>query len=193
MAPATSSDHVPSPGNAFSPSGVAVPPMRMPHLDFIYRIVCDMDPNVSEIANIDNTGVTRLVLPILSGSVKGPRVAGKIVERSGADWAERISPDKLFTRLHARYTLQTDDNVFILVNAQGVFRTGPGQPEKLPRSVSQDDVEYFTHIRFEAPGGSPYDWMNAVVAIGVMTMFEGRPIIDCYRLTNFPGIAAEKL
>lgn len=71
--------------------------MRMPHLDFIYRIVCDMDPNVSEIANVDNTGVTRLVLPILSGSVKGPRITGKIVERSGADWAERISPDKVGT------------------------------------------------------------------------------------------------
>lgn len=92
------------------------------------------------------------------------------------------------------YTLQTDDGVFILVNAQGVFRTGPGQTDKSPRSsISQDDVEYFTHIRFEAPGGSPYDWMNAVVALGVMTMFEGRPIIDCYRLTNFPGVAAEKL
>lgn len=91
------------------------------------------------------------------------------------------------------YTLQTDDGIFILVNAQGVFRTGPGQAEKPPRSVTQEDVEYFTHIRFEAPGGSPYDWMNAVVALGVMTMFEGRPIIDCYRLTNFPGVAAEKL
>ncbi|KAI3530923.1 hypothetical protein CPAR01_13451 [Colletotrichum paranaense] len=194
MAPARSSDHAPSPGNAFSPSGVAVPPMRMPHLDFIYRIVCDMDPNVSEIANVDNTGVTRLVLPILSGSVKGPRITGKIVERSGADWAERIRPDKAFSRLHAMYTLQTDDGVFILVNAQGVFRTGPGRTDKSPRSsISQDDVEYFTHIRFEAPGGSPYDWMNAVVALGVMTMFEGRPIIDCYRLTNFPGVAAEKL
>ncbi|UQC90402.1 uncharacterized protein CLUP02_15932 [Colletotrichum lupini] len=182
MAPARSSDHAPSPGNAFSPSGVAVPSMRMPHLDFIYRIVCDMDPNVSEIANVDNTGVTRLVLPILSGSVKGPRITGKIVERSGADWAERIRPDK------------TDDGVFILVNAQGVFRTGPGRTDKSPRSsISQDDVEYFTHIRFEAPGGSPYDWMNAVVALGVMTMFEGRPIIDCYRLTNFPGVLAEKL
>ncbi|KAK1498431.1 hypothetical protein CCUS01_12788 [Colletotrichum cuscutae] len=194
MAPARSSDHAPSPGNAFSPSGVAVPPMRMPHLDFIYRIVCDMDPNESEIANVDNTGVTRLVLPILSGSVKGPRITGKIVERSGADWAERIRPDKEFSRLHAMYTLQTDDGVFILVNAQGVFRTGPGRTDKPPRSsISQDDVEYFTHIRFEAPGGSPYDWMNAVVALGVMTMFEGRPIIDCYRLTNFPGVAAEKL
>lgn len=53
-------------------------------------------------------------------------------------------------------------------------------------SMTQDDVEYFTQITFEAAGGSPYDWMNSVVAVGVMTMFEGKPVIDCYRLTNFP-------
>ncbi|KAF0318177.1 hypothetical protein GQ607_014545 [Colletotrichum asianum] len=187
------SAHTPSPGNAFTPSGVDVPPMRMPHLDFIYRIVCDMDPSVSEIRNVDNTGTTRLVLPILSGSVKGPRIEGKIVERSGADWAEQVSPGKVFSRLNARYTLQTNDGVFILVNAHGIYRSGPGQTEKLTPTASQDDVEYFTHITFEAPGGSPYDWMNGVFAIGVMTMFEGKPIIDCYRLTNFPGKPAEKL
>lgn len=87
--------HAPSPGNAFLPIGIAVPPMRMPHLDFIYRIVCDMDSNISEIHNVDKTDITRVVLPILSGSVKGPRIEGKIVERSGADWAERVGVDKV--------------------------------------------------------------------------------------------------
>ncbi|KZL64558.1 hypothetical protein CT0861_06675 [Colletotrichum tofieldiae] len=191
--PSSNPAHVPSPGNAFSPSGVDVPPMRMPHLDFIYRIVCDMDPSISEIPNVDNTSITRLVLPILGGSVGGPRIQGKIVERSGADWLERIRPDKAFARLNARYTLETDDGISILVSAQGVYNTGPHQSGKPTRTVSQDDAEYFTHIRFEAPGGSPYDWMNAVVAVGVMTMFEGKPVIDCYRLTNFPGKEAERL
>ncbi|TDZ36596.1 hypothetical protein C8035_v005094 [Colletotrichum spinosum] len=193
MAPKDDSAHVPSPGNGFSPSGVDVPPMRLPHLDFIYRIVCDMDPSVSEIRNVDNTGVTRLVLPILSGSVRGPRIEATIVERSGADWAEQVTPGKVFARLNARYTLKTNDGVFILVNAHGIYRSGPGQAETLTPTVSQDQVEYFTHINFEAPGGSPYDWMNGVFALGAMTMSEGRPIIDCYRLTNFPGVPAAKL
>ncbi|KAL0934651.1 uncharacterized protein CTRU02_211450 [Colletotrichum truncatum] len=185
--------HTPSPGNKFSPSWVDVPPMRLPHLDFIYRIVCDMDPDVSEIRNVNNTGVTRLVLPILRGSVEGPRIKGSIVERSGADWAEQVSPGKVFSRLSARYTLKTNDGVHILVNAHGIYRSGPGQTEKMSSTVSQDEVEYFTHINFEAPGGSLYDWMNGILAVGVMTMFEGRPVIDCYRLTNFPGKPAERL
>ncbi|CCF35300.1 hypothetical protein CH063_01279 [Colletotrichum higginsianum] len=193
--PRSDSVHVPSPGNAFSPCGVNVPPMRRPHLDFVYRIVCDMDPGISEIPNVDNTSVTRVVLPIWGGSVRGPRIQGKIVERSGADWLERIHPDKVFARLNARYTLQTDDGVFILVSAHGIYNIGPGQPQtRSPaRTVSQNEVEYFTHIRFEAPGGSPYGWMNTIVAVGVMTMFEGKPVIDCYRLTNFPNKPAERL
>ncbi|KAK2011932.1 hypothetical protein LZ32DRAFT_692217 [Colletotrichum eremochloae] len=195
MPPMPSNDppHVPSPGNAFSPSGVDVPPMRMPHLNFVYRIVCDMDPNSYEIPNVDSSGITRHVLPILGGSVKGPRIQGKIVERSGADWLQRIHPEKAFARLHARYTLETDDGIFILVSAQGVYNTGPQREVKPPRTVSQEDVEYFTHIRFEAPGRSRYGWMNAIVAVGVMTMFEGKPVIDCYQLTNFPYQPAEHL
>ncbi|KAK2035600.1 hypothetical protein LX32DRAFT_633353 [Colletotrichum zoysiae] len=170
-----------------------MPQMRMPHLDFVYRIVCDMDPSSYEISNVDSSSITRLVLPILGGSVKGPRIQGKIVERSGADWLQRTHAQKAFGRLNARYTLETDDGIFILVSAKGVFNTGPQQEVKPPRTVSQDDVEYFTHIRFEAPGNSHYSWMNAIVAVGVMAMFEGKPVIDCYRLTNFPNQPAAHL
>lgn len=85
------------------------------------------------------------------------------------------------------------------MNAVGKVTSGPdnqnqSRPAKgAPMTMSQDDVEYFTHITFEAPAGSPYEWLNSVVAVGVMTMFEGKPIIDCYRLTNFPGRGTEHL
>lgn len=96
--------------------------------------------------------------------------------------------------LNARYTLKTDDGHYVLVNAVGKVTAGPNN-ENQPRAaikgasvtMTQDDAEYFTHITFEAPGGSPYNWLNSIVAIGVMIMFEGKPVIDCYRLTNFPG------
>lgn len=97
-------------------------------------------------------------------------------------------------RLDARYTLQTDDGHFVLVTAKGMFRQGPGpaDPDVATQpTVGQDSVEYFTHLSFEAPGASPYGWMNYIMALGVMTMWEDRPIIDCYRLTNFPGAEAE--
>lgn len=80
--------HTPSPGNEFS-SGE--PPMRMPHLEFIYRIVADMSPNSFSIPNVHGTGISRLILPIIGGTVRGPRIIGEIVKNSGADWAQRIS------------------------------------------------------------------------------------------------------
>ncbi|KAH8688408.1 hypothetical protein BGZ61DRAFT_494501 [Ilyonectria robusta] len=183
-------DHVPSPGNAYSAHGSEVPPMRMPHMEFVYRIVADMDSEgISEIPGVDGTSVSRIVLPIHGGSVSGPRIQGIIVEKSGADWAQVVNPQKTFWRLNANYTLRTDDGFYILVQATGIFRTGPGVANEVvdKKTVSQDDVEYFTNIKFEAPGGSPYGWMNGIVAMGVMTMWEGKPVIDCYRLTNFPG------
>lgn len=80
--------HTPSPGNAFS---TGEPPMRTPHLEFLYRIVAHMGPGpLSVIPNVHGTGITRLVLPIAGGTVRGPRVRGEIVRDSGADWAQRI-------------------------------------------------------------------------------------------------------
>ncbi|KAF7548126.1 hypothetical protein G7Z17_g7277 [Cylindrodendrum hubeiense] len=183
-------DHVASPGNAHSPPGSEIPSMRMPHLEFVYRIVAEMDSEgISEIPGVDGTSSARMVLPIQGGTVSGPRIQGVIVEKSGADWAQVADPKKTFWRLNAIYTLRTDDNFYILVQATGIFRNGPGVSNDVIKkdTVSQDDVEYFTNIRFEAPGGSPYGWMNGIMAMGVMTMWEGKPVIDCYRLTNFPG------
>ncbi|KAF4344548.1 hypothetical protein FBEOM_1516 [Fusarium beomiforme] len=170
--------HVPSPGNDYSRSDDDIPRMRRPYLELIYRIVAEMDKGgVTEIKGIDGTAKSRIVLPIQGGYVNGPQIKGVIVEKSGADWAEVINPNK------------------ILVKAQGIYRTGPGVEEQVGErdTVTQDEMEYFTHIKFEAPGDSSYGWLNGVVAIGVMTMSEGRPVIDCYRLTNFPGKRAANL
>lgn len=87
------SEHpTPSPGEAFSEPGV--PPMNMPHLDFIYRIVCEMDPQTTTIAGVQAAAVDRLVLPIAGGVVRGPRIRGTIVPNSGADWAQLVHGEK---------------------------------------------------------------------------------------------------
>lgn len=56
---------------------------------------------------------------------------------------------------------------------------------------TQREVEYFTHITFEAAGNGPYNWMNGIVAIGASQSFAGAAVIDCWRLTNFAGQAVE--
>ncbi|KAI3401531.1 hypothetical protein diail_10132 [Diaporthe ilicicola] len=84
-------NHTPSPGNEFS---LGEPPLRMPHLEFIYRIVAEMDPGASPIPNVQGTAVSRIVLPIAGGTVRGPQIKGEIVKNSGADWAQRVDSPK---------------------------------------------------------------------------------------------------
>ena len=97
---------------------------------------------------------------------------------------------QIYYRLDARYTLLTSDGYYIYVQANGLFQPGPvdnfvyhRSPES---SYTQDQVEYFTHIKFEAPEG-PYNWMNSIVAVGTLISHEGQVCIDCWRMTNFPG------
>lgn len=79
--------HVPSPGNTLTPD---IPPMRLPHLEHVYRLVADMLPAGYEIPNIKGTGESRSVVHIAGGTVTGPRIKGKVLENSGADWAVRV-------------------------------------------------------------------------------------------------------
>ncbi|EWY82536.1 hypothetical protein FOYG_14624 [Fusarium oxysporum NRRL 32931] len=183
----------PSPGNQFCPD---MPAMRAPGLEFVYRLVAKMHPtNGYDIENIQGTGVTRSIAGIESGTVKGPGIEGTLVENSGADWAEQVHSKKIYYKLDARYTIKTNDGHHIFVQARGLFRPGPGiefsQPDSIDVDYTQDEVEYFTHITFEAAGNSPYNWMNGIVAIGALQSFGGAAVIDCWRLTNFLGQKVE--
>ncbi|KAH7401388.1 hypothetical protein BKA66DRAFT_405119 [Pyrenochaeta sp. MPI-SDFR-AT-0127] len=178
-----------SPGNGFTPQA---PPMRLPHLEHEYRLIADMGDEY-EIPKIHGTGLSRSVSTIAGGTIEGPRIKGKVLDNSGADWATRVHSEKIFYKLEARYTVLTDDGFYILVNAKGVFGLGPDIPDsgKEEPTCSQDEIEYFSHLSYEAPGDSPYNWLNSIVAVGVMTMWENKVVIDAYRLTNFPGKEAE--
>ncbi|KAF4442957.1 Outer membrane protein, beta-barrel [Fusarium austroafricanum] len=183
----------PSPGNALYPD---MPSMRAPGLEFVYRLVAKMHPtNGYDLENIQGTGVTRSIAHIKSGTVKGPGIEGIVVEDSSADWAEQIHSIKIYYKLDARYTIKTNDGHHIFVQARGLFRPGPGiefqQPDSIDVDYTQDEVEYFTHITFEAAGNSPYNWMNGIVAIGALQSFQGAAVIDCWRLTNFLGQKVE--
>lgn len=102
--------------------------------------------------------------------------------------------------LDARYTVRTTDNHYIYIRAHGLYRPGPGteyakaveaDPTKPPQhTVTQDDVEFFSHLRLEA-GPGPYNWLNGLVCLGVMTCEGEKLWIDAYHLTNFPGVKPE--
>lgn len=105
-------------------------------------------------------------------------------------------------KLDARYTVRTNDNYYLYIRAHGLYRPGPGtnyakqvetDPTMIPPStISQDDVEFFSHLRIEA-GPGPYNWLNGLVCLGVMSCQDGKIWIDAYHLTNFPGVKPENV
>lgn len=91
-------------------------------------------------------------------------------------------------QLDARYTLTTDDGHFIYVRSKGIFAP---RDESLfangrPDDIGQSDVDWFTRLQFDA-GPGPYNWMNGIFAIGVLSKQEKRINIDAYQVTNFAG------
>lgn len=206
----------PSPGNAFSPNPTT-PPMRLPSLSFIYRLECTISPTEIHVGAPHNGTSIRSIAPITGGSAHGPRIHAEVLSVGAADWAVAHRGTHSM-RLEARYllrTIETDTDADgrggwnILVNSNGLYRPGPGteyaklveeaaregkaaEEVKPPETVTQDDVEFFTHVTFEADGQGPYNWLNGLVCVGVLTCVEGtRIVLDCYALTNFGGREVE--
>jgi len=99
----------------------------------------------------------RRVVPILGGSITGPRLAGKILP-AGADY-QLIRPDG-FSSLDARYAAQLDDGALLYIVNTGV-RFGP--PEVMARitrgeAVDPDSVYFRTRPRFETAAPA-YQWL----------------------------------
>ena len=104
----------------------------------------------------------RRIIPITGGTFEGPNIKGEVVP-GGADW-QLLRPDGGL-ELYARYTLKTHDGFFIQVINRVLIHTPPNVKEVGPyvRSVPQ----------FEAPIGSPYEWLNQAIFLGTLT--PGKP------------------
>lgn len=102
--------------------------------------------------------------------------------------------------LDARYVVRTNDGQHLYIQAKGLYRPGPGtaysekvslSPQQPPQTtVTQEDVEFFSHVTIEA-GEGKYNWLNQLVVIGVLECVDDKVIYDAYYLTNFPEFKPE--
>ena len=67
-----------------------VPTMRIPSLDFIYRLECTMSTDEQVVGKPSSSHQYRVILPMDGGTVSGTKIAGIIVNASGADWATSL-------------------------------------------------------------------------------------------------------
>ncbi len=123
----------------------------------------------------------RRIVPILGGAVSGPALKGTIVA-GGADW-QYVRPDGAW-ELQARYTIQTDDGVLIMVENRGVRYARPEVLERLARGekVERADVYCRTVANFEAPRDSKYEWMNRTLIITDVERTPDAAIVRFYKV-----------
>ncbi|KAI8933439.1 hypothetical protein NX059_010053 [Plenodomus lindquistii] len=97
------------------------------------------------------TGEERIVIPIVGGTFKGPRLSGTVLNL-GADWRLTDANGKI--RPDARYNIRTDDGVDIFVQTIGL----PAGP----------DGRTMLRGQFETAQNGSYAWLNDVAAVGVL-------------------------
>ena len=105
----------------------------------------------------------RRVIGILGGSVRGPKLNGRILP-GGADW-QIIRTDGT-ADIKARYIIETDDGARIMVTSEGLRHGPPEVMERLARGANVAPAHYYfrTVMRFETSDPN-VDWLNRILAL----------------------------
>ncbi|MDO9411531.1 MAG: DUF3237 domain-containing protein [Pseudolabrys sp.] len=138
----------------------------------------------AELAGIMNLGQTplgeRRIIDILGGTVRGPRLNGKVLP-GGADW--QIIRSDGAADIQARYTIEAESGARILVSSEGLRHGPPDVLAKLTRGEAVDPSLYYfrTVMRFET-SGADVDWLNRILAIAVGQRLPNAVQLDVYEV-----------
>lgn len=127
----------------------------------VFRLDVDLDLPIE----VGETYVgMRRVIPITGGSVEGSQIRGRVLP-GGADW-NVVRPDGV-VHLWARYTIETDDGVPIVVTNEGFQQGPPDTMQRILAGLPFDKSQWYARTRpvFEV-GNSRYDWLNRFVFVG---------------------------
>lgn len=123
----------------------------------------------------------RRVIGILGGSVRGPKLNGRVLP-GGADW--QIVRGDGAADIQARYTIESEAGARILVSSEGLRHGPPAVMEQLARGESIDPALYYfrTVMRFETADPS-VDWLNRILALARGQREANAVRLDVYEVT----------
>jgi hypothetical protein len=154
-------------------------PYPEPGLSFAFQADVLLGP-VQELGVID--GMRRRIVPIIGGTVAGPRFNGS-VRPGGADW-QGVRPGDGLTRVEARYWIESDDGVTVGIENNGIRRAPPAVMQRLMagEQVAPSDYYFRTALFCEA-GDGPYRWMNETIFLCVGARRPDRAVIRVYAVS----------
>lgn len=123
----------------------------------------------------------RRIIPIMGGSVAGPRLNGRMLP-GGADYQYWRSDG--CTELHARYIIDTDAGARVYVESNGLWRGPPEAMAKLMRGEPVDPalVYFRTTVRFETTAPD-LAWLMRSLFVCAGMRFPDRVLIRFFEVT----------
>jgi Protein of unknown function (DUF3237) len=122
----------------------------------------------------------RRIVPILGGSVTGPRLEAQVLS-GGADW-QHVRGDGV-VELVARYSIRAKDGTEIAVTNRGLRRASPETMARMARGEAVDPALVYcrTTPQFEAPAGA-CEWLNGSVFVGSAVRLPDKVQIAVYEV-----------
>jgi hypothetical protein len=145
--------------------GLPIPQLQ---LEFAFQVKLFFDDRVRFEPRTPMGG--RVYVRIAHGEVTGPRLQGRAIPQSGADWA-RGRADGV-AELNAHYMLEASDGTPIYLYNRGYLygRQADGRPlppEERPTNFEVAQSTYFVITPvFDVPAG-PHDWLTRTVIVGM--------------------------
>jgi hypothetical protein len=100
--------------------------------------------------------------PASGGVIEGPRLNGRVIPNSGADYAT-VRGDGV-VELNAHYLLEADDGTKIYINNRGYLV--PAKPGEGVERHGMKQPAYFRFTpTFKVPEG-PHDWLTRTIILG---------------------------
>lgn len=120
----------------------------------------------------------QVYIPIVGGTVRGPRIQAEIIP-GGGDRAFERAGDVM--DIHANYLVRTNDDVVIEVDNRGHWRE------------LQEGTPYFVTAPVFATDDDRYRWLTAGVFLGMAhEVDETRIVIDVYAVAMDEVVATEE-
>jgi hypothetical protein len=160
-----------------TPAGEATD-MAAPALSF----VADIRVDVGEPVTIGETGAgLRRLIPILGGSVEGPRLTGRVVP-GGADF-QNLRADGVM-ELEAKYVLEATNGALIYVVNRGLRRGPADAVEKLMRGEPVDPrLIYFRAAPAFESAAPEFKWMMESLFVCTGARLPTQVLLSLYEIT----------
>jgi len=105
-------------------------------------------------------------VPVVSGTVTGPRLQGKVVPYSGGDWPH-LWPDGTI-EFDARYLIEANDGTLIYVQNRGVAHAPAEVQARIDAGQPFDSRQnYFRTTPIFKTSVGPHDWLCRTIFVGI--------------------------